>query len=223
MKHAILGAFVGTPRKLGDSDQISAMVKDSVDFLEIKKDRLIGHKQEGHVTDQVANLKYHGGPDRVIHHYSVEQYEHLKEKFPEHAGQFIIGTYGENITTDRLTEKDLCLGDIFLLGTARVELSEPRKPCSTIDNRYGFKGVLKEIVQSRKYGWFYRVLDEGHLRPGDDLELLERPYESLRIDKIIYEVFQAKEKNKDFLQSCLDCPALSERFSIYVKRALEKA
>lgn len=209
--HKVIGLFVGTPKELGPKSQVTAISKESVtESLIINKESLEG--------DQVANLKYHGGPDRVIHHYSLEQYEYLKSVFPEKAQLFVPGSYGENLTTEKLTEADLCIGDIFTLGSAKVQLTEGRKPCSTIDLKYGFKGVLKEIVSSGRYGWFYKILEEGEVRVGEQLEFVERPYPNLNLKKIIFEMFQSKDRDMDFLKEVYVCPALSERW----KERIEK-
>ncbi len=207
----ILGVFVGKGRFLENSKVKSAIFKERVlGKLDIRLDSLPG--------DQAVDLKHHGGLDRVIHHYSNEQYAHLKRVFPESASLFVPGSYGENITTEILTEKKLCVGDVFRLGTALVQVTEPRKPCSMIDTRYGFKGVLKEIVKSRRYGWFYRVLEEGSVEAGDRITLLERPFEKLNLDRLIEEIFQKKEKNIELIREYRDCKALSERFKVYLEK-----
>lgn len=206
----VLGIFTGTPKPLPLTNQTSAIIKDSKDSIEIFKDHLPG--------DECFDKKHHGGEDRVIHHYSLKNYQHLKSKFPDIADKFQLGTYGENITTAGLDESELCIGDIFSLGSAIVQLTEPRNPCATIDRRYEYNGILKEILNSRKYGWFYRVLEPGVLKKGDFLKLTERPYPELNLDKLIFEYRQSKDKDREFLKSAHHCPALSARY----KKSLQK-
>ncbi len=201
----IEGLFVGRAKEIGPNRFVTAIAKDPVvEKLIIKSDSLEG--------DESHNLKFHGGPDRVIHHYSLEQYEYLKSVFPQHKDLFVPGSYGENITTDKLTEKDLCIGDIFKLGSSTLQLTEGRKPCGTIDIKYGFKGVLKEIVRSGRYGWFYKVLEEGEASLKDELIFVERPYPNFSLEKSIYEIFQNKEKDLKFLIELSNCPSLSSRW-----------
>ena len=215
ISHEIIGVFVGRPKPLGEEGLISAMDKSAViGELDVHFSYLPG--------DQVADTKHHGGTDRVIHHYSLEHYNHLKTIFPKHANQFVAGSFGENITTIHLNEKDLCLGDIFQLGTAKIEITEPRKPCRTIDVKYGIKGVLKEIVKSGRYGWFYRVLEEGKVAVGSQLTLLQRPYPHLNLDKIIFETYQSKDKNIAFLKETSSCPALSKQTTTYMDQIIHK-
>ncbi|OUR96806.1 hypothetical protein A9Q84_10725 [Halobacteriovorax marinus] len=213
-KYKIIGLFVGTPKELGPKKYIT-----SIDKLAVTTSLVI--KNESIEGDQVANLKYHGGPDRVIHHYSLEQYEYLKSAFPKYRELFRPGSYGENITTEKLTEKDLCIGDIFKLGTAKIQITEGRKPCGTIDLKYGFKGVLKEIVNSGRYGWFYKVLQVGHVNIEDSLEFIERPYPNLNLEKVIHELFQNKDKDLIYLKEVSACPALSTRWKERILRFLD--
>ena len=204
-KFKIVGLFTGRPKEIGPNNLLTSIDKTAVvGPLIIKSDSLVG--------DKVVNLKYHGGPDRVIHHYSLEQYDYLKTIFPEHEELFKAGSYGENLTTDKLTEADLCIGDIFKLGSAKIQLSEGRKPCGTIDVKYGIKGVLKEIISTGRYGWFYKVLEEGEVNLEDELEFIERPYPNLNLKTLIEQLFGKNEKNLALITEAYNCPALSQRW-----------
>ena len=74
-----------------------------------------------------------------------------------------------------LTEKDVCIGDVFHIGGAQIQVSQPRTPCWKIDHRTGSEGVAAFIATHGLAGWYYRVLEEGEIAAGDWLEHLERP------------------------------------------------
>lgn len=214
LKSRIVGVFIGEPKPLGKRQVRTSIVKEAVNgSLDIKKDYLPG--------DSVSDVKYHGGPDRVIHQYSLKQYEYLKLVFPEDASKFVAGSYGENITSEEFGEKDLCLGDIFKLGTAKVQLSEPRKPCKKIDLRYE-ADVLKEIISSGRYGWFYRVLEEGEVKVGDFIELVERPFPELNLDRVIDLVYKKKDMSHQFVQAVFNSGVASVRLCKYIDLSLAK-
>lgn len=78
---------------------------------------------------------------------------------------------GENLSTAELDERDVRLGDIWRLGTARLQLCQPRNPCWKIDERYGCEGMAEFIAHERLTGWYWRVLTPGTVSPGDALEL----------------------------------------------------
>ena len=209
----VIGTFVGKPESVGASQKLTAMMKKPVAALKIYKDHIEG--------DEVADKKHHGGLDRVVHHYSIHNFNHLKEKFPEISDTFIPGSYGENFTTNHLSEADLCIGDIFNVGTATLQISEPRFPCGTIDYCYNFRGVLKEILQSGKYGWFYRVLEAGEIKIGDDLVLKDRPCPEIRLDKLIKLARKhTSTEETEFLKMSANCPELSANWRSRLQRSL---
>tara|TARA_B100000749_G_scaffold280223_1_gene275370 strand:- start:71691 stop:72347 length:657 start_codon:yes stop_codon:yes gene_type:complete len=174
----IQGVYVGMPKTFPPNPKLkSAFFKDPVQgFVKCEPGHLHG--------DDAANKKYHGGPDRVIHHYASENFEQWKMMYPEFADTFLPGTFGENISTQGVTEQDVCIGDIYQLGSAVVQLSEGRKPCGFIDMRYDVNGIHREAQKLKKMGWFYRVLEAGEFQVGSRLQLRERPREWARLDVV---------------------------------------
>ena len=85
------------------------------------------------------------------------------------------GAFGENISTDGLTESEACIGDRYRLGSALVEISQGRQPCWKLGHRFGITTVPATVVATRRSGWYYRVIEEGTVAAGDTLDLVERP------------------------------------------------
>lgn len=194
-KFKIIGLFKNTPTTLANG-QMSSMPKQSVDKFEIRKDVILG--------DQVANEKYHGGDMRVVHHYSLKNYQHLKNKFPDIAHKFIPGSFGENILTEELTESDLNIGDIYSLGAAKLQLTVCRRPCATINHAYQDDRILDEVIISGHCGWFYRVLEEGIVKIGDYLQLLEKPFPDLPVHKLHQQGYGTPRfSDHEYLKRCL--------------------
>lgn len=212
MKYKILGTFVSTPEFLRNKLE-TAIVKKPVDKLFITRHAIHG--------DQVANLKYHGGDMRVVHHYSQKNYDLLKKKFPDIADRFVPGSFGENIFTEELTETELNIGDIFTLGTAKVQLTVSRRPCATINLSYNDDRILKEVIQTGHTGWFYRVLEEGEVQAGDYLEFLERPFKDLPVQKLYDQGYGANRfSDKEFLKRCLDTGLMDKGWLPKIQEAL---
>lgn len=194
--HKILGLFVATPTEL-PSTAYSSILKKAVDEL-----RIGIHGIEG---DEVANKKHHGGDHRVVHHYSLQNYDHLKNKFPELAGKFIGGSFGENILTKELTENDFNVGDIFQLGTARIQVTVSRRPCAMLNHAYEDDRILREIISSGKTGWFYRVLEAGVVHVGDELSLLDSPFPGLKISSLHEQGYgDPPFSDREFIKRCLE-------------------
>lgn len=130
--------------------------------------------ERGIAADEQVDRKHHGYPAMALHHFPHETYAWLRHHFgalPRLDGR---GSMGENISTDGLTEHDVHIGDRFRLGTALIEVTQPRQPCSTIEQHLEAKGIVKKLVSAARSGWFYRVLEPGEAQAGDSLELVER-------------------------------------------------
>ena len=130
---------------------------------------------EGLVGDQQADRRHHGGAEKALHHYPREHYEAWRAEFPELAGEFAPPAFGENISTIGLTEESVCVGDVFAFGGARLQVSQGRQPCLTLNFRFGRRDMARRTQESLRCGWYYRVLETGEARPGDSLKLIARP------------------------------------------------
>jgi len=163
MAHVSL--FIGGIRPLPESGRPTGMYKQpAVGPLELRP--------EGFVGDQQADRRVHGGPDKAVHLYPARHYARLAEKFPEAAAQLVIGNLGENISTAELDENDVRIGDVWRLGSARLQVCQPRNPCWKIDERFACDGMAAYIAEHRLSGWYWRVLTPGQVTPGDTLDLL---------------------------------------------------
>jgi MOSC domain-containing protein YiiM len=161
MAHVSL--FIGGIRPLPESGRPTGIYKQAVSAaLELGR--------EGFAGDQQADRRVHGGPDKAVHLYPAGHYARLASHFPEAAGQLVIGSLGENLSAE-LDENDVHIGDIWRLGTARLQVCQPRSPCWKIDERFGCEGMAAYIAEQRLTGWYWRVLTPGRVAPGDELAL----------------------------------------------------
>lgn len=129
---------------------------------------------EGFAGDQQADRRVHGGPEKAIHLYPAEHYARLAARFPEAATALVPGSLGENLSTLGLTEAEVCIGDVFGLGSARLQVCQPRSPCWKIDCRFGVEGIAAHIAETGLTGWYWRVVQTGRAGSGDALVLQER-------------------------------------------------
>lgn len=160
--------FVGKVRLLSIEGERSAIVKTAAAGPVM----LTPTGLEG---DEQADLRHHGGVDKALHHYPVEHYALLASEWPACAGVVGAGFLGENISSRGLTEHEVCIGDILRIGTARVQVSQPRSPCWKIDLRLKADGASRFVEAAGITGWYYRVLEPGTIGAGDPIELIERP------------------------------------------------
>ena len=125
--------------------------------------------------DQVGNTRVHGGPEKAVYAYPLSGYAGWHREFPDLAEQFVPGAMGENLVVDGLDEASLCLGDVIRCGTATLQIAQIREPCSTFATALGTTRVVKAMVRSGRCGWYLRVLETGHIAPGDGHDVIDRP------------------------------------------------
>jgi len=139
---------------------------------------------EGLESDAQADRRVHGGPEKAVHQLPLENHQRLAQRFPELAAGFVAGGLGENISTAGMDENDVCIGDVFALGSVRLQLNQPRSPCWKIDARHGREGIAQYVAEQGIAGWYFRVLEPGLTQSGDELRLLERNPEPVSLREL---------------------------------------
>lgn len=129
--------------------------------------------------DQQADRKHHGGADKALCVYAVEHYPQWRESLA--LPEMPSGAFGENFTMQGLLESGVCIGDIFQIGTARVQVSQPRQPCWKLARRWRIKDLTAQVEQSGRTGFYFRVLKHGWVSAGESFELVERSFPRLTI------------------------------------------
>ncbi|MBS1766575.1 MAG: MOSC domain-containing protein [Acidobacteria bacterium] len=121
--------------------------------------------------DAVGDTVHHGGPEQAVLAYAESHYAAWKaEGFMDTRGAF-----GENLLLEGLDDQEACIGDRFALGGTELQISCARVPCATLAKRHGRKDVVDRVFETGRGGWYFRVLKEGILAPGDELILRARP------------------------------------------------
>lgn len=163
--HAI---FTGRVQRMPGDSRSTAIFKQPVDGeVDIGPLGLVG--------DEQADRRVHGGPDKAVHQFPAETYARLAMRFPDIAAQFVPGSLGENLSSRGADEAGVCIGDRYRLGSALIELSQPRQPCWKIDARHGHEGIAEWIAAQGCAGWYFRVLAPGRCAAGEAMQLVERP------------------------------------------------
>jgi len=167
----IASVQVGMPVRLGEFDDVwfTAIFKSPVAGPVAVKTRNI----EG---DGQADLRVHGGPNKAVMAYPAGHYPLWRNELGLSEEQFPLGAFGENLTVSGLSENTVCIGDIHQIGTAVLQVSQPRSPCWKLARKWSMPDLPKKLVTSKRSGWYYRVLQEGILQSGDDVQLLQRAH-----------------------------------------------
>ncbi|KIL37862.1 hypothetical protein SD70_30305 [Gordoniibacillus kamchatkensis] len=121
--------------------------------------------------DAQADLVNHGGPDKAVNAYCAEHYPYWERELQR---QLARGAFGENVTLEQMTEDTVCIGDIFRLGEAVVQVSQPRQPCYKLAGKHNVPDLPLKVQQTGFTGYYFRVLEPGLVPPQGDIRLLER-------------------------------------------------
>ena len=134
--------------------------------------------------DDQGNRKTHGGIDRAIYSYPMEHYSYWKKQYPDKELPF--GMFGENLTTEGLIEKDVKVGDIFRIGTVEMMAMQPRMPCYRLGFKFDDQKVIDKFLETDFCGIFYRIIKEGKLQVGDEINLIKSDPDSMTMVEIFY-------------------------------------
>jgi MOSC domain-containing protein YiiM len=163
----VVSVQVGRIAPLGSTGVPSAFVKCPVEGpVAVTTLVLLG--------DQQADLRVHGGPEKAVYGYALSSYAVWRRAFPEHGALWMPGGLGENLTIDGIDEEMVHIGDVVRIGTATLQVTQPRQPCFKFALRFGDKRLPKAMIGNGRSGWYYRVIETGVLAAGDRLDLLER-------------------------------------------------
>ncbi len=166
-------------------------------------------------NDTIANRKVHGGVDKACYLFSAEQYPYWRELYPNL--DWDLGMFGENLTVAGLDEATARIGNIYQLGTALVQISQPREPCYKLGVRFGDQQILKQFISHGYPGTYVRVLKEGVVQVGDTFILEELSENPLTV-KQFYHLLYEKKKNPEIIALAISNMALPE----YKRERLKK-
>lgn len=168
MRAPVLSIQVGMPQTFdGDKPWTTGFFKQAVmEPLWLGAINLDGDAQ--------GDLVHHGGPHKAVCVYPATHYPFWRERLE--LDELKAGDFGENFTVGELTESDVCIGDVWTVGQAQVQVSQPRQPCWKLARRWDIKDLALQVQQTSRTGWYLRVLVEGSVQQGMEMTLIERKH-----------------------------------------------
>jgi MOSC domain-containing protein YiiM len=137
--------------------------------------------REGFDGDTVADRKHHGGPDKAVCVYPASRYGAWSARYGRELRR---PAFGENLLVDGLDEDDAFVGDVWRLGTALVQVSQPRVPCHKPAAFTGEARLTLDLRATGWTGWYLRVLEGGTVAEGDAVQLVERVAGALSVGRL---------------------------------------
>jgi ferredoxin-NADP reductase/MOSC domain-containing protein YiiM len=157
--------------------------------------------------DAQGDLAGHGGEHRAVFVYQIDSYHYWENVLGRN--DFVFGQFGENFTVEGLPDSEVCIGDRYRIGGAEFEVTQPRVTCYRVGIRMNEPRMPALLVAHHRPGFYFRVLKEGEVGAGDDIEKTADGPERISVadcDGLLY----LPGHNHDQLQRALRIPALSK-------------
>ncbi len=168
--------------------------------------------------NEQADKKHHGTPNQAVLLYAASHYPVWQAEL----GQQEIGPggFGENFTVTDLSEETVCIGDIYALGEARIQVTGPRYPCTKIEKRWCMAGLTNRVAETGRTGWYCRVLQEGEVKQNMPIVLIERPYPQWTM-ALVNDFGHNRNADVELARALAACPLLADFWQkLVVERAI---
>lgn len=167
--------------------------------------------------DEQVDKRFHGGKDKAVCVYPVEHYANWQDRLGKSLNP---GAFGENLTTLGLLENEVCIGDIYSIGGARVQVTQARQPCFKLAMKHGVREFPSWVEQSRKTGFYFRVLKEGYIAPADSVLLVHRTPQNHTVADA-FKVMTDGRADSENIRALLENDGLSDDWKTTLQKRLD--
>ena len=155
--------------------------------------------------DGVGDSRIHGGKDLAVCAYFVDHFPHWKKELDR---EIKPGAFGENLSLAGINETQMNIGDIYRLGEAEIEVSQPRQPCHKLNKVFDLQAMACKVQTTGYTGCYLRVKKTGWVKPDSVFEKIKEGLGKISIEMVNVLMFKEK-KNLDLLRKVASLQALS--------------
>jgi MOSC domain-containing protein YiiM len=131
--------------------------------------------------DDQADRRVHGGPDKAVYAYAVEDYDWWATELGH---PLEPGTFGENLTVRGINLGDQVIGTRVAAGTARFAVAQPRQPCFKLGMRMGDAEFVDRFDAAARFGAYFRILRDGDVGAGDELTVVHERTDGITVREL---------------------------------------
>jgi MOSC domain-containing protein YiiM len=168
--------------------------------------------------DGQADLSVHGGEDKAVYLYPSEHYSVWEQELGSKLGW---GAFGENLAVEGLAEDAVSIGDRFGIGTSVFEVTQPRLPCFKLAAKFQRNDIIKRFLESRRTGFYVRVLKEGTLQSGDPISVIEQEPRRVTIRELT-DFYMNRKIDRTMIDRALSVDALAVSWREHFARLLHE-
>ncbi len=178
-------------------------------FTGVFKESVTGPRRVGKLNvegDGQGDLAGHGGEQRAVFVYQLDSYKHWEHELER--DDFVPGQFGENFTIEGLGDDEVCIGDRYRIGSAILEVTQPRVTCYRVGIRMEDPRIPALLVSHHRPGFYFRVLEEGEAQAGDEILKLATGPEEMTVAEVSALLYLPGHPRQQLLRA-LRIPALS--------------
>lgn len=167
--------------------------------------------------DEQADLNVHGGMFKAVYGYPSEHYPFWKGilNLPD----LPYGALGENLTTAGLDEETIFIGNIYKIGSAILQVSQPRTPCYKLNIRFGRPDAMEMFFESNRPGMYFSIIEQGMVEAGDNIELIEEDIEKVNLEEA-FKLYLGKSFDMNLLEKLIRVKGLSDNWRFKFRHLL---
>ena len=166
--------------------------------------------------DEQADRKVHGGPDKAVYAYAIEDVQWWEEEIGR---ALTYGEFGENLTIEGIAVNESLIGERWQVGTTMLEVSEPRVPCWRLGVRMNDKHFPRRFTKAMRPGSYLRIITEGDVGAGDEIQIIEKPDHDLTVR----DIFRIYAHDRHEAARLLTVPQVSESWRGWAAKVVQKA
>lgn len=169
----------------------------------------------GLAGDEHGDTENHGGPDQAVYAYAREDLDWWTERLGR---ELRSGEFGENVTTAGIDITTALIGETWRVGDVVVQITSPRIPCETFKAWTGEDQWVRRFAAAGRPGAYLRVLTEGQISAGDDIEVLSRPVQRVTVAQSMLAYYG----DEDLMRALLTVPGRGAKWKAIATRVLSR-
>lgn len=155
--------------------------------------------------DGQADLSVHGGVYKAVYAYDLNSYRYWRRELGRN--ELANGHFGENLTVEGMPDDQIHIGDAFRVGSAMLEVTQPRTPCFKLEMKMGLPGFSRQFLISGRLGFYLRILEEGEVGAGDPIERVQVGPERITVREFA-RLYYFDTDNQERIRQVLRLPLL---------------
>ncbi|ACX68149.1 MOSC domain-containing protein [Paenibacillus sp. FSL H8-0457] len=155
--------------------------------------------------DGQADLINHGGLDKAVCAYPSEHYPYWERSLGK---PMPYAAFGENLTLRGLLEDEVRIGDVYRVGEAVLQVSQPRYPCFKLSQKHGVKDMPARVLNTGYSGFYFRVLEEGSISADSPVTRLDSQASGITVLEVL-RMMKDGRKDEQGLERMLEIDELA--------------